>query len=230
VTVPYQLELSAAAALAPAEVLARLGADGAGLASAEATRRLAVCGPNVLRSHGVSVGAVLVRQLRSYLLLLLVVAAVVSAVVGDRTEALIIGLIMALSAGLSFLNEFRSEKAVEALHAQIRHLATVDRDGGSSEVEVSELVPGDVVHLRVGAVVPADLRLLEARELECDESVLTGESQAAQDGRGAASRSVAARSALLRVDGDGGARRRREGAGRAHRRRHCVRRDRAAAG
>ena len=176
---PYRLELAAAAAFSPAEALAKLGSDAGGLSSEEAGKRLAACGPNVLRSHGVSVGAVLVRQLRSYLLLLLLVAAVVSAAVGDRTEALIIGVIIAMSVGLSFLNEFRSEKAVEALHAQIRHLATVDRDGHASDVDVSELVPGDVVHLRVGDVVPADLRLLQARQLECDESVLTGESQAA---------------------------------------------------
>jgi Mg2+-importing ATPase len=175
----YRLELVAAAALTPEGALARLGADAGGLSTTEAGRRLLVCGSNVLRSHGVSAGAVLVRQLRSYLLVLLLVAAVVSAVVGDGTEALIIGVIIAMSVGLSFLNEFRSEKAVEALHGQIRHLATVDRDGRASEVDVSEIVPGDVVHLRVGDVVPADLRLLEARELECDESVLTGESEAA---------------------------------------------------
>ena len=78
--------------------------------------------------------SVLVRQVRSYLLGLLLVAAVVSAVVGDRTEALIIGGIMAMSIGLSFLNEYRSEKAVEALHAQIRHLAFVERDGQPAEV------------------------------------------------------------------------------------------------
>ena len=151
----------------------------AGLSDAEAARRLTELGPNVLVSHGVTALSVLVRQLRSYLLLLLLVAAVVSAVVGDRTEALIIGGIMLLSVGLSFLNEYRSEKAVEALHAQIRHLAFVDRDGQPAEVSVTDIVPGDVVHLRVGDVVPADLRLLEAHELECDESVLTGESQLA---------------------------------------------------
>ena len=83
----------------------------------------AIYGPNVLAAHGVSAWSVLVRQLRSYLLLLLLVAAVVSAVVGDRTEALIIGGIMAMSIGLSFFNEYRSEKAVEELHSEIRHLA-----------------------------------------------------------------------------------------------------------
>ncbi|MGD0273217.1 MAG: magnesium-translocating P-type ATPase [Gaiellaceae bacterium] len=176
---PYQLELAEAAALSPEKTLARLDSDKRGLSSSEAGKRLIVCGPNALRSHGVSALTVLVRQLQSYLLLLLLAAAVVSAVVGDRTEALIIGVIIAMSVGLSFLNEFRSEKAVEALHSQIRHLASADRDGRNSQVNVTDLVPGDVVHLRVGDVVPADLRLLETHELECDESVLTGEAQAA---------------------------------------------------
>ena len=79
---------------------------------------MSVYGPNAVLSHGVSALSVLVRQLRSYLLLLLLVAAVVSAVVGDGTEAAIIGGIMLMSVGLSFLNEYRSEKAVEALHSR----------------------------------------------------------------------------------------------------------------
>jgi Mg2+-importing ATPase len=176
---PQQLDLPVAAGLPVADVLGELGSSDGGLSSAEVGRRLAVYGPNVLLSHGVSALSVLVRQLRSYLLLLLLFAAVVSGVVGDRTEALIIVGIMAMSVGLSFFNEYRSEKAVEALHAQIRHLAFVDRDGQPVEVAVTEIVPGDVVHLRVGDVVPADLRLLEVHGLECDESVLTGESQLA---------------------------------------------------
>ena len=176
---PQQLDLAVVAELPVTDALGELGSTDTGLSSVEAVRRLAVYGPNVLRSHGVSALSVLARQLRSYLLLLLLFAAVVSAVVGDRTEALIIVGIMAMSVGLSFFNEYRSERAVEALHSQIRHLAFVDRDGQPAEVAVSEIVPGDVVHLRIGDVVPADLRLLEAHGLECDESVLTGESQVA---------------------------------------------------
>ncbi len=175
-----ELELSATATLPVADVLGKLGSSDAGLSSAEASRRLGIYGPNVLAAHGVSAWSVLVRQLRSYLLLLLLVAAVVSAVVGDLTEALIIGAIMAMSIGLSFFNEYRSEKAVEELHSEIQHLAAVDRDGAPAEIAVTQLVPGDVVHLRVGDVIPADLRLLEVHELECDESVLTGESRATE--------------------------------------------------
>ena len=176
---PKQIELSAAAAQPAADTLRALDSSPAGLSAVEAAQRLTVYGPNVLRSHGVSALSILVRQLRSYLLLLLLVAAAVSAVVGDGTEAAIIGGIMLMSIGLSFFNEYRSGKAVEALHSQIRHLAVVDRDGQPTEVNVAEIVPGDLVHLRVGDVVPADLRLIDVHELECDESVLTGESQAA---------------------------------------------------
>jgi Mg2+-importing ATPase len=161
------------------QVLAKLGSSDGGLSSSEASRRLEIYGPNVLAARGVSAWSVLARQLRSWLLLLLVVAAVVSAVVGDRTEALIIGAIMAMSVGLGFFNEYRSEKAVEELHSAIQHLAAVDRNGSTAELDVTQLVPGDVAHLRVGDVVPADLRLIEVHELECDESVLTGESRAA---------------------------------------------------
>ncbi len=173
------LDLASAAALSSSESLDRLASDReVGLTTTEAAERLSRFGPNALRTHGVRPWEILLRQLRSYLLLLLLFAAVVSAAVGDGDEALIIGVIMSLSIGLSFVNEFRSEKAVEALHSQIHHLATVDRDGQTRKVDVVELVPGDIVHLRVGDVVPADVRLIEASHLECDESVLTGESQA----------------------------------------------------
>ncbi len=136
------LDLAGAATLRSADVLAAFDSSERGLTSVEASRRLEVYGPNVLRSRGVSALSVLVRQVRSYLLGLLLVAAVVSAVVGDVTEALIIGGIMAMSVGLSFMNEYRSERAVEALHSQIQHLAFVERDGKAAEVDVTTLVPG----------------------------------------------------------------------------------------
>jgi Mg2+-importing ATPase len=174
-----QLDLAAAAVLDPDAVLACLGSSELGLSREEARRRLAEVGPNVLRSHGVRFWSVLARQFRSFLLILLVSAAVVSAAVGETTDAGIILTIVGLSVGLGFLNEFRSEKAVEALHSQIRRTALVERDGQAQQVDVVELVPGDLVRLRVGDIVPADLRLLETDDLECDESVLTGESGAA---------------------------------------------------
>ena len=137
--------------------------------------RLARVVANALRSHGARPFVVLLRQLRNPLLILLVAAAVASFAVGERTSALIILLIIVLSVGLGFFNEYRSELVVEALHSQLRHTALAVRDGEPVGVDVTELVPGDVVRLAVGDVVPADVRLLHVEGLECDEAVLTGE-------------------------------------------------------
>jgi P-type Mg2+ transporter len=174
------LELAAAAALPVDEAVAALASARAGLSPDEAARRLAAVGPNALRSHGTRALSVLGRQLRNPLLVLLLAAALTSAFVGERTDALIIFLISGLSVGLGFLNEYRSERAVEALHSQLRHTALVLRGGTATAVDVTDVVPGDAVRLAVGDVVPADLRLLEAAGLECDEAVLTGESLPAE--------------------------------------------------
>ena len=170
------LTLDVAACQSTADVLDALGTSLEGLSSDEARRRLAQYGPNALRSHGARGWAVLGRQLRNPLLLLLLAAAAVSGATGDPTDASIIAVIVTLSVGLGFFNEYRSEKAVEALHSQIRQNALVTRDGTPRPVDVVELVPGDIVRLRVGDIIPADVRLLEVTELECDEAVLTGES------------------------------------------------------
>jgi P-type Mg2+ transporter len=171
----------ASAAMQPTEdVLAHLGCTAAGLSHDHAAVRLAEVGANALRSHGARPFAVLARQLRNPLLILLVAAALASFAVGEHASALIILLIICLSVGLGFFNEYRSELAVEALHSKLRHTALVMRDGEPVAVDVTELVPGDVVRLAVGDVVPADLRLLRADGLECDEALLTGESLPAE--------------------------------------------------
>ncbi|MFF0776408.1 magnesium-translocating P-type ATPase [Nonomuraea wenchangensis] len=170
------LEVGSAAALPVGEVLARLGGTTGGLSQAEAERRLAAVGPNALRTHRARRAAVLARQLRSPLLVLLAVTAAASFFLGERSDALIIGIILAASVGLGFVNEYRAEKAAEALHSQIRHRCLVRRDGRPRPVDVTSLVPGDIMELRLGDIVPADLRLVSVTELECDESVLTGES------------------------------------------------------
>ena len=172
--------LARAAALPADDVLGRLKSTAAGLKHDEASARLAEVGANALRSHGARPLTVLLRQLRNPLLILLVAAALTSFAVGERTCAAIILLIICLSVGLGFFNEYRSELAVEALHSQLRHTALAMRDGEPQAVDVTELVPGDVVRLAVGDVVPADLRLLHADGLECDEAVLTGESLPAE--------------------------------------------------
>lgn len=168
-----------AATLPGEQVLAALGSTRAGLTSAEATQRLAVHGANLLAEHRVTVAGVLLRQLRNPLLILLGGAAAISGATGDPTDAVIIGLILALSVGLGFANEYRAEVAAVALHASVHHQTVAWRDGVRATVPVADLVPGDIVELSVGAVVPADLRLLDAARFECDEAVLTGESVAA---------------------------------------------------
>lgn len=166
-----------AAATPTAEVLRALRVSlNSGLSSDEAARRAALWGPNAVTSHKSRPLPVLWRQLRSPLLVLLIGAAVVSYFVGERSDALIIGVIVGLSVGLGFGNEYRAERAAEALRDRVRHRAVVLRDGALASLDVTDLVPGDIVHLRLGDVVPADTRLLEVTGLTCDESVLTGES------------------------------------------------------
>jgi P-type Mg2+ transporter len=106
-------------------LLESLGTVESGLTSADAASRLRTFGPNVLATHRVTAFDVLVRQLRNPLLILLLAAAGVSAATGDTTDGAIIAAIVALSLGLGFVNEYRSELAVAALHANIRHEAIV---------------------------------------------------------------------------------------------------------
>jgi Mg2+-importing ATPase len=169
------MDITAAASASAEQVLGMLRTTADGLSGAEAARRLAETGPNAVRSHRARPLPVLARQLRSPLLGLLAATAAASFFVGERADAVIITLILVASVGLGFVNEFRAEKAAEALHTQLRHRCAVRRDGRSQPVDVTGLVPGDIVELQLGDVIPADLRLLAVTGLECDESVLTGE-------------------------------------------------------
>ncbi len=160
--------------------IAALASTPQGLTTVEAERRLRDVGHNVLAERHVTALGVLLRQLRNPLLILLVGAALVSGATGDPTDAIIIAFIVALSVGLGFFNELRAERAAAALHANIHHETVVWRDGTRRRIDVADLVPGDVVEVSVGGIVPADLRLIETAQLECDEAVLTGESVPAE--------------------------------------------------
>jgi Mg2+-importing ATPase len=170
-----EIDIGTAARSTTDDVLDRLGVGPGGLTAQQVTDRAARFGRNVVASRRARVLPVLARQVRSPLLALLVAAAVASYFVGEHADAIIIGVIVLLSVGLGFGNEFRAERAAEALHSRIQQRAVAVRDGEPRLVDVRELVPGDIVDLRLGTVVPADLRLLTATRLECDESVLTGE-------------------------------------------------------
>ncbi|CAN7498934.1 magnesium-translocating P-type ATPase [Arthrobacter sp. LjRoot78] len=173
---PGQVTMAHAAQLPVEEVLDQLESGSGGLASGEAAKRLAAVGPNAVRTHQASGWSVLGRQLGSPILILLAITAGLSLFLGDATNSIVIGVILLVSVGLGFTNEFRAERAAEALHSRVTHLAAVLRDGTMDEVGVTALVPGDVVHLAIGAIIPADIRLLTAKDLLCDESILTGES------------------------------------------------------
>jgi Mg2+-importing ATPase len=170
------LSLDDASALSPDDALEHLRSGRDGLSSGEVAARLRQFGPNALGTHRVRVTVILFRQIRNPILVLLLGAALVSGLTGGGTNAVIIAVIVALSVGLGFFNEYRAEVAMASLRAKIRHEAEARRDGRACRVPVTDLVPGDVVSLRIGDLVPADVRLLDVDELECDEGLLTGES------------------------------------------------------
>ncbi len=174
------LDLKTAAALAPDEVLKQLDSSAAGITPAEAQARLKKTGPNVIEESKPNWLATLGRQFDNPFLLLLIATALLSLWLHDSSDALIILAIIVLSVGLSFANEFNSEKAVADLRARVQRKAVAVRDGKAETVEVGDLVPGDVVQLAVGDIVPADLRLIEVRELACNEAALTGEAEPAE--------------------------------------------------
>ncbi len=190
--------IRAAAGRPAPEVLESLGVDpSTGLSSDEVVRRQAAFGPNAIATHHARVLAVLWHQLNSPLLGLLLVAATASYFVGEKSDAVIIGVIVLVSVGLGFVNEYRAEQAAASLHSQVSDDAVVLRGGAFGRVDVTSLVPGDVVELGLGEVVPADIRLVSVVRLECDESVLTGESQPVEKSPGA----VSATSALADLTG-----------------------------
>jgi Ca2+-transporting ATPase len=148
-----------------------------GLNREEVKRRLVAEGYNELTvAGGVSPFALLLGQFRSILIIVLVAAAAFSALVGGMVDAVIILIIVLFSALLGFVQEYRAERAVGALKRMLSPTVSVLRDGNTLEVASRELVRGDIVLLEAGNRVAADIRLIEAHSLRCDEASLTGES------------------------------------------------------
>jgi Mg2+-importing ATPase len=148
-----------------------------GLTTVEARRRLAELGPNepAPPRRGAALGEFL-TFLANPLVGILLVASVVSALVGDAFNALIIVVMVVLSVVLNFVQTYRSHRAVERLREEVTPRATVLRDGRWTDIARRELVPADVIRLGAGDRVPADARLLETRDLHVQEAALTGES------------------------------------------------------
>jgi Mg2+-importing ATPase len=131
---------------------------------------------NEIKLHGFSIPVLLLRQLKNPLLTILVVASIVSFLVGGRTDSIIILGIILLSVSLSFWNEYSAEKTVSDLLKKISLTALVVRNGQKLEIPVRDIVVGDTVFLSTGSIVPADIQLASHNNLEINESVLTGES------------------------------------------------------
>src|SRR3990172_5506190 len=163
--------------LSTAEAIDRLQSTPAGLSQSEAARRLAESGPNELQAaHRISPWAILFEQFKNVLIIILLVATVLSAFLGHGVEAIAISVIVLFAVLLGFVQEYRAERAIEALRQMAAPTATGLRDGDEQEVPAREVVPGDVILLRAGDKVPADGRLLEAVNLQVEEAALTGES------------------------------------------------------
>lgn len=158
-----------------------LGTTEKGLSSKESARRLEKYGYNrIVSKKKFRPIKIFLNQFRSFLILILILAVIISALAGDLTDAILILIILVINALLGFVQEFRAEKAMEALKKLAVPEAKVLRDGKVRQVSSQELVPGDVVLLEAGDFVPADGRLIEIIDLQTDESSLTGESTSVQ--------------------------------------------------
>jgi len=159
------------------ELLGRLNTSQSGLASQEAENRLRIYGYNELARRKRRTG---IREFFAHiinpLVIILLLAGLISAFIGEIVDAALIFSIVLLSVSLDVYQESKAEKAAEALRERVTTTATVLRDGEKKEVKLSEVVPGDIVFLSAGDIVPADARVTSAKDLYIDQSALTGES------------------------------------------------------
>ena len=164
-------------------VLETLGTTRKGISDREAAERLDRFGPNELREEKkVTPFELFVGQFKSILVVILIISAVVSAYLAIQegepmTDTWVILIIVVMNAVLGFVQEYRAEKAVEALKAMVSPHVLVLRDTKEKSIDSKDLVPGDIVLLEAGSRIPADCRLIEAANLQVDEAALTGESR-----------------------------------------------------
>src|SRR5262245_28589042 len=150
-----------------------------GLTGAQAEERLRRVGPNELRAAArVSPWHTFAAQFKNVLILILLAATVLSGLLGHTLEAVVITVIVVFAVLLGFIQEYRAERAIEALRSMAAPHARVRRDGGELVVPARDVVPGDLVILRAGDRIPADARVISAVNLAVDEAPLTGESSA----------------------------------------------------
>src|SRR6185437_10438773 len=173
-------------ARSPDEVAATLGVEpAAGLSAARAADLLAGNGPNALPEEKPEPGWLrFLEQYRSYMQVILIVAAVVSLVIKEWSTGVLLILLTILNAVVGMRQEGKAESAMNALKSMMKATARVRRDGSESVIPAEQVVPGDVVLITAGDEVPADGRIITASALQIDESALTGESTPAAKGAG----------------------------------------------
>jgi Ca2+-transporting ATPase len=163
--------------LSVSEVIESLNSGIQGLTREEAERRLAQFGPNELaEKKKISPLMLWLGQFKDFLIIILLVAVALSAVLGEVIDAIVIFVIVLFATTLGFIQEYRAERAMEALKRMAAPTSSVIRDGQEIEIPAREIVPGDIVALRTGDKIPADCRLIEAVNLKAEEAPLTGES------------------------------------------------------
>ena len=159
------------------ELLRRFDTSTAGLSTEEVAKRLETYGSNEIakREHA-SIVIEFLSHFRSPLVIILIIAAIVAGALGEITDAIIILSIVMVSVILDFTQEYRAGRAAEALRKRVATTATTFRDGAKQDIEVSGLVPGDIIALSAGDIVPADARVISYKDFFVDQSALTGES------------------------------------------------------
>ncbi|MHA3772424.1 cation-translocating P-type ATPase [Verrucomicrobiota bacterium sgz303538] len=163
----------------PEEALSRVSASHSGLDETEVARRQTEHGPNELKqAERTTPWKLLLAQFKSLIIWILIVAGVVSGILGEVADAVAILAIVVLNALIGFYQEYNAEKSIAALRKMTAPQAKVRRNGQTRIVPASQIVPGDILELEAGDLVSADARLLRAASLKCIESALTGESEA----------------------------------------------------
>ena len=152
-----------------------------GLTSKNAEEKLTLVGPNELQEgRKKSAASILLAQFKDVMILVLLAAAIISGIVGDLKDTIVILIIVVLNAVVGFIQEYRAEKAMQALKQMAAMQAKTLRDGKLTWLSASSLVPGDIVLLEAGDSIPADIRISESVNLKVEEAALTGESEAVE--------------------------------------------------
>lgn len=161
------------------EVFELLGTSQHGLSTIIAEEKLLEIGPNELQEgKKKSIASMLFAQFKDVMILILMAAAIISGIIGDLTDTIVILVIVLLNAVIGFLQEYRAEKAMQALKQMAVTQAKIMRDGRIAWLPATVLVPGDIILLEAGNAVPADVRIIESVNLKIEEAALTGESNA----------------------------------------------------